>query len=157
MFHSLFSGPLRVTSQHSSPLNTCSPSPAATNCPMARRRRADSTSNQSSPMTVQLTGRRRSTLRDLQSAASDSDVIVPKVINAAPSLEKAKMYGIDDERPASSRMMALAGRIFIETIPQWLAVGGMMGLIFGGCCSNVSDCSFAPGVLTQRLVVLRLT
>ena len=64
---------------------------------------------------------------------------MPKVINAAPSLEKAQMFGIEDPRPASSRMLAMAGRIFIETIPQWLAIGAMMGLIFGGCCSNVSD------------------
>ncbi|TVY78180.1 UDP-N-acetylglucosamine transporter yea4 [Lachnellula suecica] len=102
---------------------------------MAKGRRADSGSTtQASPMT---TARRRSTLRDLQStAASDGDIIVPKVINAAPSLEKAEMYGIDDTRSASSRMLAMAGRIFIETIPQWLAVGAMLGLIFGGCCSN---------------------
>jgi hypothetical protein len=84
--------------------------------------------------------RRRSTLRDLQSNA-DGDIVIPKVINAAPSLEKAEMYGIDDNRSTSSRMLAMAGRIFIETIPQWLAVGGMLGLIFGGCCSNVS-CSW---------------
>jgi UDP-xylose/UDP-N-acetylglucosamine transporter B4 len=70
-------------------------------------------------------------------------VIVPKVINAAPSLEKAQMFGIEDPRPASSRMLAMAGRIFIETIPQWLAVGAMLGLIFGGCCSNVSDFELA--------------
>jgi len=84
--------------------------------------------------------RRRSTLRDLHASHSsaDGDVIIPKVINAAPSLEKAEMYGIDDQRPASKKMMAIAGRIFIETIPQWLAVGGMLALIFGGCCSNVS-------------------
>jgi UDP-xylose/UDP-N-acetylglucosamine transporter B4 len=82
--------------------------------------------------------RRRSTLRDLQASAADGDFIIPKVIDARPSLEKAEMYGIDDPRPASSRMMALAGRIFIETIPQWLAIGAMLGLIFGGCCSNVS-------------------
>lgn len=81
--------------------------------------------------------RRRSTLRELQASASDGDVIIPKVIDARPSLEKAEMYGIDDPRPASSRMMALVGRIFIETIPQWLTVGAMMALIFGGCCSNV--------------------
>jgi UDP-xylose/UDP-N-acetylglucosamine transporter B4 len=37
--------------------------------------------------------------------------------------------------------MAMAGRIFIETIPQWLTMGMMMALIFGGCCSNVSDLS----------------
>lgn len=103
---------------------------------MARKRRADSNSTQSSPMTVP---RRRSTLRELQaSTTTDGDVITPKVIDARPSLEKAEMYGIDDPRPASSRMMGLLGRIFIETIPQWLAVGAMLGLIFGGCCSNVS-------------------
>ena len=61
----------------------------------------------------------------------------PRVINAAPSLEKAAMYGIDDNRPVFSRVMALAGRVFIETIPAWLSVGVMLGLIFGGCCSNV--------------------
>lgn len=60
-----------------------------------------------------------------------------RVINAAPSLEKAEMYGIDDDRPVFSRVMALAGRMFIETIPQWIAVGAMLSLIFGGCCSNV--------------------
>jgi hypothetical protein len=105
---------------------------------MARRRRADSSSTQptSNPMT---TSRRRSTLRDLQNSSNDGDVIVPKVINAAPSLEKAQMFGIEDPRPASSRMLAMAGRIFVETIPQWLAVGGMLALIFGGCCSNVSS------------------
>ncbi|KAI1407474.1 UAA transporter family-domain-containing protein [Hypoxylon sp. FL1857] len=38
---------------------------------------------------------------------------------------------------ATNNLMGLAGRIFIETIPQWLAVGAMLSLIFGGCCSNV--------------------
>ena len=61
----------------------------------------------------------------------------PRVINAAPSLEKAEMYGVDDDRPVFSRAMALAGRIFIETIPQWITIGVMLSLIFGGCCSNV--------------------
>lgn len=69
--------------------------------------------------------------------ASGASTPSPRVINAAPSLEKAEMYGIDDTRPVFSRAMALAGRVFIETIPQWLAVGAMLSLIFGGCCSNV--------------------
>jgi hypothetical protein len=112
---------------------------------MARKRRADS--NNSTPSTPMTAPRRRSTLRDLQASTSDGDVIIPKVIDARPSLEKAEMYGIDDPRPASSRMMALAGRIFIETIPQWLAIGAMMGLIFGGCCSNVSKYCIGRGVL----------
>ncbi|KAI1744326.1 UAA-domain-containing protein [Xylaria scruposa] len=38
---------------------------------------------------------------------------------------------------ATNNLMGLAGRIFIETIPQWLTVGAMLALIFGGCCSNV--------------------
>ncbi|KAI1489038.1 UAA transporter family-domain-containing protein [Biscogniauxia mediterranea] len=42
-----------------------------------------------------------------------------------------------NNRPTHSKLMGLAGRIFIETIPQWLAVGAMLSLIFGGCCSNV--------------------
>jgi UDP-xylose/UDP-N-acetylglucosamine transporter B4 len=70
-------------------------------------------------------------------ADNTSGASAPRVINAAPSLEKAQMYGIDDNRPVFSRAMALAGRVFIETIPQWLAVGAMLSLIFGGCCSNV--------------------
>lgn len=63
--------------------------------------------------------------------------MTPRVINAAPSLEKAQIHGIDDERPMSSKIMGMLGRIFIETIPQWLTVGAMLLLIFGGCCSNV--------------------
>ena len=104
---------------------------------MARKHRTDSGSNSG----VSMTGaRRRTTLRDLQaSVSSDGNVIKPKIINAAASLEMAEKYGIDDPRPASSKIMAMVGRVFIETIPQWLAVGGMMALIFGGCCSNVSD------------------
>lgn len=63
--------------------------------------------------------------------------MTPRVINAAPSLEKAEIHGIDDQRPMFSKIMGMLGRIFIETIPQWLAVGAMLALIFGGCCSNV--------------------
>lgn len=85
------------------------------------------------------TRQRRSTLRD-QVQTTDGDIPHEKIIDAGPSLQKAEMYGIDDPRPASSKMMAMAGRVFIETIPQLLAVLGMLGLIFGGCCSNVSWC-----------------
>ncbi|KAG0647962.1 UDP-N-acetylglucosamine transporter yea4 [Hyphodiscus hymeniophilus] len=105
---------------------------------MARKRRTDSGTGSTSGVFMTGGPRRRSTLRDLQASAStDGDVIKPKIINAAPSLEKAEMFGIDDTRPAFSKIMAMVGRVFIETIPQWLAVGGMMALIFGGCCSNV--------------------
>lgn len=88
------------------------------------------------------TPRRRSNLRELHefrsASAANGELAVPKVINAAPSLEKAEMYGIDNERPASSKIMALFGRMFMETIPQLMVVAAMLSLIFGGCCSNVS-------------------
>jgi hypothetical protein len=83
-----------------------------------------------------------------------------RVINAAPSLEKAEMYGVGDERPFLSKAMGLGGRIFIETIPQWLAVGAMLGLIFGGCCSNVfaleAIIKVEPGSGTERLSLQRM-
>lgn len=86
-------------------------------------------------MTAQSTARRRQlSLEKAQKHVATTAPMTPRVINAAPSLEKAEMYGIDDNRPAYSRAMALMGRIFIETIPQWLAVGAMLSLIFGGVC-----------------------
>ncbi|KAI4869298.1 UAA-domain-containing protein [Hypoxylon rubiginosum] len=88
-------------------------------------------------MTSRSVPRRRQTLRESHAASRNGTAVTPKVINAGPSLEKAELYGIDDQRPTFSKLMGLAGRIFIETIPQWLAVGAMLGLIFGGCCSNV--------------------
>ncbi|KAL7628177.1 golgi uridine diphosphate-N- acetylglucosamine transporter [Parahypoxylon ruwenzoriense] len=88
-------------------------------------------------MTGRSAPRRRQNLRESQAASRNGATMTPKVINAGPSLEKAELYGIDDQRPTLSKLMGLAGRIFIETIPQWLAVGAMLGLIFGGCCSNV--------------------
>lgn len=88
-------------------------------------------------MTSRSTARRRQTLRETHAVQKNGDSVTPKVINAGPSLEKAQMYGITDQRPAYSKFVGLAGRIFIETIPQWLAVGAMLSLIFGGCCSNV--------------------
>lgn len=91
-------------------------------------------------MTTRANVRRRQTLQKNNNAVPkpvNSGPPTPRVINAAPLLEKAEMYGIDDDRPLYSRMMALAGHIFIETIPQWITIGIMLSLIFGGCCSNV--------------------
>lgn len=76
--------------------------------------------------------------------------MTPRVINAAPSLEKAEIHGIDDQRPVFSKIMGMLGRIFIETIPQWLTVGVMLLLIFGGCCSNV----FALEAIIQSALLL---
>ncbi|KAI0172350.1 UAA transporter family-domain-containing protein [Hypoxylon sp. FL1284] len=91
----------------------------------------------SDSMTGRSVPRRRQTLRESHAASRNGAPVTPKVINAGPSLEKAELYGIDDQRPTFSKLTGLAGRILIETIPQWLAVGAMLSLIFGGCCSNV--------------------
>jgi UDP-xylose/UDP-N-acetylglucosamine transporter B4 len=90
-------------------------------------------------MTSRSAPRRRQTLRESHAVARNGNggALTPKVINAGPSLEKAELYGIHDQRSTHSKLVGLAGRIFIETIPQWLTVGAMLGLIFGGCCSNV--------------------
>lgn len=48
-----------------------------------------------------------------------------------------------DAESLGPKVLRLAGRILAETASQWVAVGVMLGLIFGGCCSNVS---FAAGV-----------
>jgi UDP-xylose/UDP-N-acetylglucosamine transporter B4 len=44
-----------------------------------------------------------------------------------------------EEEPLPAKALRLAGRIAAETASQWIAVGVMLGLIFGGCCSNVSS------------------
>ena len=131
MHNLFFSDPLAITAQL--------PPKIPSTISMAKKQKTDiSTSSQANSMPAHLTSRRRSTLRELHTLTADGEAAAPKEINAAPSLKKAEMFGINDERPTSSKIMALLGRIFIETIPQWLAIGAMLGLIFGGCCSNVS-------------------
>jgi UDP-xylose/UDP-N-acetylglucosamine transporter B4 len=117
---------------------------------MARKSRGDSSAHPSSSWAsnssmpgASINSRRRGSQRNQDQGTDSSSSRLPhgeptpKVINAAPSLEKASMYGIDNERPASRRIMAMIGRVFMETIPQLMVVGAMLGLIFGGCCSNV--------------------
>lgn len=104
----------------------------------SRRRQAQLKSQQNAVAAAAASsGKDRRERAAAAAAAATTAKPATRVINAAPSLEKAEMYGIDDNRPVFSRAMALAGRMFIETIPQWLAVGAMLSLIFGGCCSNV--------------------
>lgn len=94
-----------------------------------------------------LGSRRRATLIRERQGESDGAMLgmgqKVKEINAATALEKAEMYGVDanDGRAWSSRFWAMAGKVLIEMVPAWFAVGAMIGLIFGGCCSNV--CSAA--------------
>ena len=43
----------------------------------------------------------------------------------------------ESPRRAPVQAAAIARRILLESLPALLAVGTMLGLIFGGCCSNV--------------------
>lgn len=63
-------------------------------------------------------------------------MVRPQIIDARKTSD---MNGYED-RSVGQKVMAMAGGFFIETVPAWLAVGGMLGLIFGGCCSNVGGC-----------------
>lgn len=55
-----------------------------------------------------------------------------------PMLSDEHMRERRDGESLGSQVGRLAGRLFAETASQWIAVGVMLGLIFGGCCSNVS-------------------
>lgn len=88
--------------------------------------------------------RRRTTLiRERLAGESDGTMMGSgqkvKEINAATALEMAEIYGVDanNGRTWSSRAWALLGKVLIEMLPACLAVGAMLALIFGGCCSNV--------------------
>jgi len=50
--------------------------------------------------------------------------------------------GNADSKPATAVEIAL--NVVRDALPQCLAVGVMLGLIFGGCCSNVSTAVHIP-------------
>lgn len=88
--------------------------------------------------------RRRSTLKDLQQAALNNSTH-PKAPSENANATKLVTRKIDasspmyqgNERSLIQRIMGGFGAIWWDTLPYWLSVGLMLGLIFGGCCSNV--------------------
>ena len=61
-----------------------------------------------------------------------------KQINAAPQLEKARPDYDTDGSYSWARAIATVGVMIQAIVPALLSWGTTMGLIFGGCCSNVS-------------------
>ena len=59
------------------------------------------------------------------------------VVNGFPSLEKPN-GGMSDGVQSPSRPLDIAEAAAHATVPAWLQLSVMVGLIFGGCCSNVS-------------------
>ena len=60
-----------------------------------------------------------------------------KEINAAPVLQRAKPGTSPNDPLTASRAIAMVGIAIHDALPALLAWGMTMGLIFGGCCSNV--------------------
>ncbi|EEY18989.1 UDP-N-acetylglucosamine transporter YEA4 [Verticillium alfalfae VaMs.102] len=52
-------------------------------------------------------------------------------------IDYEKQHGERDMQALSQGPATLARRLAVDALPQWLAIGVMLGLIFGGCCSNV--------------------
>lgn len=52
-------------------------------------------------------------------------------------IDYEKQHGERERQTLSQGPATLARRLVVDTLPQWLAIGVMLGLIFGGCCSNV--------------------
>lgn len=38
---------------------------------------------------------------------------------------------------ALAEQVSVGRHLVVEALPQWLALGAMLTLVFGGCCSNV--------------------
>ena len=103
------------------------------NCPMKGRRKSDMASA-AHDMSNSHTRRRNAP------PLTPSNGIPPrtKEINAAPMLRHAKP-GIDPHgRMTVSRAIAMAGVMIQSALPAMVSWGMTVGLIFGGCCSNVS-------------------
>lgn len=79
-----------------------------------------------------------------------------KQINAAPSLEKAEPHYHTDGRYTWAKAAAAVGVTLQATLPVMLSWGMTMGLIFGGCCSNVSSRGLRVDVSTLILCVTGL-
>ncbi|RKF74652.1 UDP-N-acetylglucosamine transporter yea4 [Golovinomyces cichoracearum] len=81
--------------------------------------------------------RKNTNSRGPDSLIANGVLLTPEKIDAQNSSDKSKMSVNDESRVLFSGIMILIGRFIIEVFPHWLAVGSILGLIFGGCCSNV--------------------
>ncbi|KAI9769671.1 MAG: golgi uridine diphosphate-N- acetylglucosamine transporter [Geoglossum simile] len=113
---------------------------------MAKRRKALPTplanSTTLSSSTTQPSRRRTELPRDPSAgsgypAAGSGTPLTPKQINARPHLESAETAGQLNGGYHSRSVLALTGGVMQYTIPAWVRTCVMVGLIFGGCCSNV--------------------
>ncbi|RKF62379.1 UDP-N-acetylglucosamine transporter yea4 [Golovinomyces cichoracearum] len=81
--------------------------------------------------------RKNTNSRGPNSLIANGVPLTSEKIDAQKSSDKSKMSINDESRILFSGIMISIGSFIVEVFPQWLAVGSILGLIFGGCCSNV--------------------
>ena len=72
------------------------------------------------------------------SSPNSSMPLGTKEINVAPMLEHAKLGIYPHGSMTASRAIAMAGIMIHAALLAFISWGMTTGLIFGGCCSNVS-------------------
>lgn len=93
--------------------------------PLQRQQRANSTA------------RDQGAMRFLEANGSKDDYELLKIEEQRGREEDGEPYE-EDQEALTRKAANIVGQIAADTFPHWLAIGVMLGLIFGGCCSNVS-------------------
>ena len=83
------------------------------------------------------TRRRNAPPSNLSSPSANGSTLMAKEVDPVSSLKSTgHASNIDSLRLVISKAIETA-RVVVHTTPAWFHFGVMVGLIFGGCCSNV--------------------
>ncbi|KAK6212991.1 hypothetical protein QIS74_08993 [Colletotrichum tabaci] len=88
-------------------------------------------------MTSSAPTRRRGQPKGISSLSSEKMEPAPRGDDDEKNITNNANGSAMNGHPSTEKPMQIAGRIVTSLFAQWIAVGVMLGLIFGGCCSNV--------------------
>ncbi|OHE91762.1 NST UDP-N-acetylglucosamine transporter [Colletotrichum orchidophilum] len=88
-------------------------------------------------MSSPATTRKRGQPKGISSPPLEKMDFPARVHNDEKTINQAANDSVMNGHASSEESMQTAGRIVASLFSQWIAVGVMLGLIFGGCCSNV--------------------
>ncbi|GJC99796.1 NST UDP-N-acetylglucosamine transporter [Colletotrichum higginsianum] len=88
-------------------------------------------------MTSSAPTRRRGQPKGISSLSSEKMEPAPRGDDDEKNITDNANGSAMNGHPSTEKPMQIAGRIVTSLFAQWIAVGVMLGLIFGGCCSNV--------------------
>ncbi|TQN65763.1 UDP-N-acetylglucosamine transporter yea4, partial [Colletotrichum shisoi] len=88
-------------------------------------------------MTFSAPTRRRGQPKGISSLSSEKMEPAPRGDDDEKNITHNANGSAMNGHPSTEKPMQIAGRIVTSLFAQWIAVGVMLGLIFGGCCSNV--------------------